>query len=65
MSTKQTPNEVEEVKDLEQVEEVQDLTEAPEEIKEAVEEGRGSYLCGLRRSYVRYEFYVGCSRAAG
>ena len=44
MSTKQTPNEVEEVKDLEQVEEVQDLTEiekvedltdAYEEIKEA------------------------------
>lgn len=43
MSTKQTPNEVEEVKDLEQVEEVQDLTEiekvedlaeAPEEVKE-------------------------------
>lgn len=35
MSTKQTPAEAEEVKDLEQVEEVQDLTEVPEEIKEA------------------------------
>lgn len=34
MSTKQTPEEVEEVKDLEQVEEVQDLKEAPEEVKE-------------------------------
>ena len=37
MSTKQTPEEVEEVKDLEKVEEVQDLKEVPEEVKEVQE----------------------------
>lgn len=56
MSTKQTPNEVEEVKDLEQVEEVQDLTEiekvedlaaAPEEVKEASPAFRSGGLRGI------------------